>query len=87
MIWMIVALAVLILMPILCAWHCKSVCVVKIVDKYAVRRGVFYYEYKDLMSKTHWWGRGDLFFECCLTDDMEKAKKVCAFITDKGTKV
>ena len=87
MIWVIVAWALPILMLILYVWHCKSVYVVKILDKYAVRRGVFYYEYRDLMSQTYWWGRDSTFFGCCLTDDMEEAKKVCAFITDKGTKV
>lgn len=87
MIWTIVLLAVLVIVLILCAWHCKSICVVQIQDKYAVRRGVFYYEYKDLMSQAYWWGRDSTFFGRCLTDDMEKAKKVCDFITDKGTKV
>lgn len=85
--WVIVAWSVPMLVLMLCAWHYKSICVVKIQDKYAVRRGVFFYEYKDLMSQTYWWDRGSHFFGCCLTDDMEKAKKAYAFIADKGTKI
>lgn len=83
----IVALSVTMFLLLLYAWNCKSVCVVKIQDKYAVRRGVFYYEYKDLTAKTYWWDRDSWFFGRCITDDMEKAKKVCALITDKGTKI
>ena len=87
MTWVIIAWSVPVLVLLLCAWHFNSVCVVQIRDKYAVRRGVFFYQYKDLMSHTYWWERGSSFFGCCLTDDLNKAKEAYALLTDKGTKV
>lgn len=65
----------------------RSVCVVKIHDEYAVRRGVLFYEYKDLKSSTFWWSAGSPFFTDCLTKDLEMAKRMHDRLVNKGTVV
>lgn len=85
--FVIIAWSVPVLVLLLWVCHYNSVCIVQIQNKYAVRRGVLFYQYKDLMSHTYWWERGSHFFGCCLTDDLNKAKEAYAFLTDKGTKI
>lgn len=44
--------------------------IVKIGDRYAIRRGFFFHEYYDFRSnQVFWWSRSSNHFNDCLTSD------------------
>lgn len=43
--------------------------IVKIGDRYAIRKGFFFHEYYDFCTQGFWWGRSSEHFNDCLTSD------------------
>ena len=59
--------------------------------KYAIRRWMFGWQYKDLRTPGNmspwWWGRHENWFCDCVTDDLELVKRIFYERTDRGTPI
>ena len=52
---------------------------------YGIRKGIFFYKYKDLVAKKgYWWDRASEFYNSSCQDTKEKVEIIYTNLQDKG---